>query len=269
MNDSITLGIISIKLYSIIICIALFIGILLINNEAKKHKINQDFITNLMFWTVIVSIIGARIYYVVFEWGYYSKNLIDIFKIWEGGLAIHGAIIAGALFIILYTYKYKTNTLKMFDIIVPALCLGQAIGRWGNFFNQEAHGPSTTLSFLQSIKVPQFIIDGMYINGTYYHPTFFYESVWTFMGFIILIILRHFKRLKIGTLTGVYLMWYSIGRFLIESLRTDSLMLGNFKMAQIISIILFVVGLLILILCNRGSKLDNLYSDIREDNIKF
>lgn len=270
MSDTlIDLGFISIKWYSFIICLALVIGILLITKEAKKFKIDDNFMTNLLFWTIIVSIIGSRLYYVIFEWDYYSSHLIDIFKVWKGGLAIHGAIIGGAIFIILYTRKYKINTLKICDIIVPALCIGQAIGRWGNFFNSEAHGPATTLSFLQSIRLPQFIIDGMYINGTYYQPTFLYESIWTLIGFIILIILRRYKRLKIGYLTGIYFMWYSIGRFIIESLRTDSLMLGNFKMAQVISVILFVIGLIIFILSHRGSKLDNLYNEKEEANIKF
>ena len=175
----------------------------------------------------------------------------------------------GGLFIIFYTKKYKVNTLKIFDIFAPALLLGQAIGRWGNFFNGEAHGPATTLSFLQNLHLPQFIIDGMNINGVYYQPTFLYESIWNIIGVVILLILRRRKYTKIGSITGAYLMWYSLGRFFIESLRTDSLMWGTFKIAQIVSLVLFLIGLLIIILSRKKSKLENLYNEKEEVNIKF
>ena len=178
MSDTLLdLGFISIKWYSILMLIALIIGIFMINKEANRFKISDNFITNLLFWTIILGIIGARLYYVIFEWDYYSIHPNEIIKIWEGGLAIHGGILFGALFIIFYTAKYKVKTFKITDIFVPALLLGQSIGRWGNFFNKEAHGPQTTLEFLEKLNLPQFIIDGMYINGVYYHPTFLYESL--------------------------------------------------------------------------------------------
>ena len=270
MNDVlIDLGFITIKWYSVLMLVALLIGIFIISREAKRFNIDDNFITNLLFWTIIIGIIGARLYYVVFEWDYYSAHPTEILKIWEGGIAIHGAIIFGTLFIIFYTKKYKLRTLKITDIIVPALCIGQLIGRWGNFFNGEAHGPATTLAFLQSLHLPQFIIDGMNINGTYFQPTFLYESLWNLIGFIVLIVIRKRKYLKIGSLTSIYLMWYSVGRFFIEGLRTDSLMLGEFRIAQIISIVLFIIGLIIFIISHRGSKLDNLYNEKTEVNMKF
>lgn len=270
MNDIlIDLGFITIKWYSVLMLVALLIGIFMISKEAKRFNIDDNFITNLLFWTIIIGIIGARLYYVVFEWDYYSAHPTEILKIWEGGIAIHGAIIFGTLFIIFYTKKYKLRTLKITDIIVPALCIGQLIGRWGNFFNGEAHGPATTLAFLQSLHLPQFIIDGMNINGTYFQPTFLYESLWNLIGFIVLIVIRKRKYLKIGSLTSIYLMWYSVGRFFIEGLRTDSLMLGEFRIAQIISIVLFIIGLIIFIISHRGSKLDNLYNEKTEVNMKF
>ena len=270
MNDVlIDLGFITIKWYSVLMLIALLLGIFIINREAKKFNINDNFITNLLFWTIIIGIIGARLYYVIFEWDYYSAHPTEILKIWEGGIAIHGAIIFGTLFIIFYTKKYKISTLKITDIIVPALCLGQVIGRWGNFFNGEAHGPETTFAFLNSLHLPQFIIDGMNINGKYFQPTFLYESLWNLICFILLIVLRRRKHLKIGTLTSIYLMWYSVGRFFIEGLRTDSLMLGEFRIAQIISIVLFIIGFVIFIISHRGSKLDNLYNEKTEVNMKF
>lgn len=270
MNDTlIDLGFVSIKWYSALMLIALLVGIFIVNKEAKKFKIDDGFVTNLIFWTIIIGIIGARMYYVAFEWEYYSTHLSEIIKIWEGGIAIHGAILFGALFIILYTKKYKIHTLRITDIIVPALCIGQAIGRWGNFFNGEAHGPVTTLSYLQNLHLPEFIINGMYINGVYYQPTFLYEFIWDLAGFIILIILRRHKYTKIGSLTSIYLIWYSIGRFFIEGLRTDSLMLGNFKMAQLVSMGLFIIGIIIFIVCHKGPKLNNLYNEKEESNIKF
>ena len=260
---------ITIKWYSFLMFVSLLIGIFIVLREAKRFKIDENYIVNLIFWTAIFAFIGARLYFVAFNWDYYSLHLDEIYKVWQGGLAIHGAILLGGLFIILYTKKYKVNTLKIFDIIAPALLLGQAIGRWGNFFNAEAHGPATTLTFLQNLHLPKFIINGMNINGVYYHPTFLYESIWNIIGVVILLILRRKRYTKVGTVTGVYLMWYSLGRFFIESLRTDSLMFGTFKIAQIVSIVLFLVGLLIIILSRKKSKLEGLYNEKEETNIKF
>ena len=148
----------------------------------------------------------------------------------------------------------------MFCLI--CLIIAQAIGRWGNFFNQEAHGPEVARSVLEGFKIiPKFVIDGMNIAGTYYHPTFYYESLWCLLGFIILILVRRFyEYLKAGQLTGIYLIWYGIGRFIIEGMRTDSLMIGNFRQAQIISIIMVILGIVIFILKGKGSKLDNQYT---------
>lgn len=162
-------------------------------------------------------------------------------------LLFMGLFIAGALTIIFYSLKHKKNKqeiVKYLDVSVFGILLGQIIGRWGNFFNGEAHGGITTRAFLESIHIPNFIIEGMTINGIIYHPTFLYESLLNLIGLIILLIIRKVKKLKIGMITSIYLMWYSIVRFFIESMRTDSLMLADFKMAQIISIILFIVGLI-------------------------
>ena len=194
----------------------------------------------------------------------------EIFMIWEGGLAIHGGMLFGLLWIIFYTKKYKVNTFRILDMIVIGLIIGQAIGRWGNFFNGEAHGTVTTLEHLQSLHIPEFIINGMNIGGTYYLPTFLYESIWCLLGFIILLVIRRLKYIKIGQTTAVYLIWYGIGRFIIEGMRTDSLMIGNFRQAQIISIIMVILGIVIFILKGKGSKLDNQYNKMGDINeIKF
>lgn len=250
-----------VKWYSVLILIGILISYLFINHESSKFGISKDFITNLLFWTIIFGILGARLYYCIFNWSYYSKHIGEIFKIWEGGLAIHGGIILGGLTLILYCKKYKVSSLIMLDIISPCLLFSQALGRWGNFFNQEAYGVSTTLQKLQSIKiVPDFVIYGMYIDGVYYTPTFYYESLWCLLGVIIIIIVRHLKYTRIGFQTSIYLMWYSIGRFVIEGYRTDSLMLGYFKVAQVVSVILFIVGLVIFLLQLRKPKLEDMYN---------
>ena len=266
----IDLGFIKIYWYSVMILLGVFIGGSILIKESKRFKIPEEYMINLIILTLIVSIIGARIYYVIFEWSYYKNNLIDIFKTWEGGLAIHGGIIAGLIFIIFYTRKYKVNTLRMLDMIVVGLIIGQAIGRWGNFFNGEAHGTITTLDFLTSLHLPQFIIDGMKIHGIYYHPTFLYESLWCLLGFIIMIIFRRRYYRKIGQTTGFYMIWYGIGRFFIEGIRTDSLMLGSLRIAQIVSILLIITGAILIILKSRDSKLENRYNDLEKiDKIVF
>lgn len=256
------LGIVTIYWYSVFIFIALLIGGTLAIKEARKWKIPEDFMINYFFFLVPIVLIGARIYYVIFEWSYYSQNIVDIFKIWEGGLAIHGGIIAGIIWTIIYSFKYKVSFFRLSDIMVVSLILGQAIGRWGNFFNGEAYGPATTLEALSKLHLPKFIIDGMFIDGTYYTPTFLYESILCLIGFIVLLIIRKNKYIKVGNITAIYFIWYGVIRFFIEGLRTDSLMLGNFKMAQIVSIIMVVFGILQLIFSKKGSVFKNRYNDI-------
>jgi phosphatidylglycerol:prolipoprotein diacylglycerol transferase len=244
---AIDLGFMQIYWYSIIILVAIFVGVTIVYLEAKKQKMNLDDFTDLFFCTVICGIIGARIYYVLFNLSYYLSNKLEIFEVWNGGLAIHGGIIGGLLYVIHFSKKRKYNFLKLLDMMVVGLIIAQSIGRWGNFFNQEAYGPVVSLGHLQKNMIPNFIIERMKILGEYHEPTFYYESLWSLNGFIILMTLRRFKKLEIGTLTGVYCIYYSIGRLYIESLRMDSLMLGNFKVAQIVSIILIILGTFLII----------------------
>ena len=248
------LGIIQVYWYSIFIFLGALAACVVIYLEAKKRKLNDEFIVNLAFNAIIFGIIGARIYYVLFNLDYYMQNPIEILEIWNGGLAIHGGLITGGLFTVYYCKKNKVETLKVFDIIVVGLILGQDIGRWGNFFNQEAYGAITTAAKLKSMGVPDFVINGMYILGDYRQPTFFYESIWNFFGFIALLIIRRYPYLKTGQLSGFYLIWYSVARFIIEKMRTDSLMLGNFKIAQIMSIVLLIIGVILFIYYKRIKK---------------
>lgn len=251
--------------YAILILIAILIGIYLAFKEARRVGVGSSFIMDLLFYIIPVAIIGARIYYVIFNYDVFKGDFLSIFKIWEGGLAIYGGIIAGILFIIYYAHKKEVSILKTMDIIAPSLILGQAIGRWGNFINKEAFGKEVTLEFLQNLHLPKFIIDGMYINGAYYEPTFLYESIWCILGFFILLLIRYkVKNIKIGSLTFSYFIWYGIGRFFIEMLRTDSLYIGEFRISVIVSGIIIIIGILGLIINRRFSEYyiekENLYA---------
>lgn len=255
------LGFIKIYWYSILIVIAFIIGIILLYKEAKKFNVPENFITNLLIGLIPIVLIGARLYFCLFHFEYYSQNILEVFKVWEGGLAIHGGIIAGLIWIILYSRSYKINSLLILDFIVVSLIIGQAIGRWGNFMNMEAYGPVTTYEQLQLWLTPNFIIKGMYIDGAYHIPTFFYESLWCFLGFIILLITRNLKYIKIGVVTSLYLIWYGIARFFIEALRTDSLMLGDIKVAQLVSILMIITGIIMIVVVSRKKGFNNLYKE--------
>ncbi|MBE6147256.1 MAG: prolipoprotein diacylglyceryl transferase [Firmicutes bacterium] len=264
------LGFLQIYWYSIFIFLGILVGVTLILKEAKKHNINEDFMVNLIFYTVIFGLVGARLYYVAFNLDYYLQYPFEILEVWNGGLAIHGGILFGLLWILIYCKKYKVRTSKVLDISVVGLIIGQAIGRWGNFFNQEAYGAITTLESLQELGMPQFIIDGMFIQGAYRQPAFFYESIWCLFGFFALLMIRRsYKYLKTGQLTGFYLIWYSVGRFFIEYMRTDSLMLGELKMAQVVSIACIILGILLILFAKRGTKFDHLYSEKEKEEITF
>lgn len=242
---AIDFGPIQIYWYSIVVFVGLLVGSIIIFKEARKRKISEEFLINLICDSIIIGIIGARLYYVLFNLSYYLHNPLEIFAIWNGGLAIHGGVFAALIFIIIYCKKNKINILQTLDVVVVGLIIGQAIGRWGNFFNAEAYGQITTLSTLQSQGIPKFIIDGMYILGEYRQPTFLYESVWCLAGFIALLIIRKCKYLKRGQLTGFYLIWYGLARFVIEAMRSDSLMLGNLKIAQVVSVIFVLAGMIL------------------------
>lgn len=252
---------IDIRWYSVLILVGALVGISILLKEAKRFDISTDFIINLSFYTLVFGIIGARLYYVLFNFEMYKDDLLSIIKIWNGGLAIHGGLIAGFITILVYCKRYNVRFLKIMDMAAPSVIIAQAIGRWGNFFNSEAHGAVTTLSNLKDMLIPEFVIDGMNIGGFYYHPTFYYESIWCVLGFIVFLILRRRKYLKVGVITAGYFMWYSIGRFFIESQRTDSLMLGGFKVAQLISVLLFLIGLGMIMIASRKGKFEDLYNE--------
>lgn len=238
----ISFGPFTIYWYSVTMLLAVTTGIYLALLESKKVG-SKEYISNLITPLIIFGIIGARLYYVIFNFDLYKNNLLDIFKIWEGGIAIYGAIIGGLVAIIYHAHKNNESIIKTTDIIAPGLLLAQAIGRWGNFFNQEAHGGVVTYEYFKKMHIPKFIINGMYINGYYYEPTFLYESIWCIIGFIILIFVRKIIKRKQSIMTYSYFIWYGLGRIFIEGLRTDSLYLGRIRVSQLVSLILIIIGI--------------------------
>ncbi|MEK3887906.1 prolipoprotein diacylglyceryl transferase [Bacillus sp. FSL K6-3431] len=239
---AIKFGPVSVAWYGIIIGLGIALALYVAIRESDRRGLHKDLFADLMIWAIPIAIISARIYYVIFQWDYYGQNPGEIIKIWEGGIAIHGALIGSVITTVIFTRLKGVSFWKVVDIAAPSIILGQAIGRWGNFINQEAHGREVTRAFLENLHLPQFIIDQMFINGAYYHPTFLYESIWNIIGFAILIALRRVN-LRRGELFLSYVIWYSVGRFFIEGLRTDSLMLtDSLRIAQVISLILIVIA---------------------------
>jgi len=254
---AIQLGPLSIRWYGIIIASGILIGYLMAQSTAKKVGIKEETLIDLIIWCVVMAIICARIYYVAFEWEYYSQHLAEIPLIMNGGIAIHGGLIGAFLTGAILCRVKNLSFFQMVDIVAPCIILAQAIGRWGNFINQEAHGGPVSRSFLENIHIPDFIINQMQIDGVFYQPTFLYESIWNIIGFIILLLIR--PHLKIGETFFAYLIYYSIGRYFIEGLRTDSLMLTEYlRIAQVISIVIIIASIIFI-----------LYRRIRYDLPKF
>ncbi|RSL30772.1 prolipoprotein diacylglyceryl transferase [Salibacterium salarium] len=250
------IGPLTVYWYGIIIGLGALIGYIIANKEANKRGLPKDILADLLIFAIPIAIFCARLYYVVFRWGYYSQNPAEILAVWEGGLAIHGGLIGAVLTAIVFTRIRKISFWKIADITAPSIILAQAIGRWGNFMNQEAHGGPVTRDFLESLQLPEFIVNQMFIDGTYFHPTFLYESLWSLLGFVLLILLRRVN-LKRGELFLSYVIWYSIGRFFIEGMRTDSLMIGDvLRAAQVISVVL-VIGAIALWIYRRKTGLSN------------
>ncbi len=215
---------ISVRWYGLILGTGALVGLLLAIREGKRFGIPQEFFMDLLLLGVPSAIIGARIYFVAFTWDQYKDNFWDVFKIWEGGIAIYGALIGAIICAVIMVRRRGYNFWRIADICAPSLLVGQMIGRWGNFVNQEAYGGPTTEAFLREyLHLPAFIVNQMNIDGVFHHPTFLYESLWNLVGLLLLFVLRRRKFLRAGELFLSYFIWYSIGRFFIEALRTDSL----------------------------------------------
>src|SRR4028119_5672 len=242
----IELGPLTIRWYGLLIASAVLIGVSLSQYLAKRRNVDPNLLGDLAIWLVIAAIPSARLYYVLFEWKQYSQHPDQIIAIWNGGIAIHGAILGGTLAAIIFARIQKISVWQLADLVAPSLILGQAIGRWGNFFNSEAFGDPTNLPwklFIPCDRRPQ-----IYANFDYFHPTFLYESLWNLMvfGLLLTLFFRGLKgkpHLKVGTLFLIYLVAYSLGRLWIEGLRTDSLMLGPLRIAQVVSLVGISLGL--------------------------
>ena len=238
------LGPISIRWYAICIVSGLILAVYLSMKEAPRKKIDPDAIIDFILIAFPLAIVGARLYYVIFEWGYYSQHLSEIFAIWNGGIAIYGGLLTGALVLYLFSRRRLIEPIDFLDIAAPSVMIAQSIGRWGNFFNQEAYGAAVkSLNYL-----PSFIRNQMYIDGSYRQPTFLYESSWNFLGFLLILILRRKPQfLRQGEITAFYLIWYGFGRMIIEGMRTDSLMFAGLRVSQWLSMILILVGLAVIL----------------------
>ncbi|HDF4418926.1 TPA: prolipoprotein diacylglyceryl transferase [Staphylococcus aureus] len=240
------LGPLSVRWYGIIIAVGILLGYFVAQRALVKAGLHKDTLVDIIFYSALFGFIAARIYFVIFQWPYYVENPSEIIKIWHGGIAIHGGLIGGFIAGVIVCKMKNLNPFQIGDIVAPSIILAQGIGRWGNFMNHEAHGGPVSRAFLEQLHLPNFIIENMYINGQYYHPTFLYESIWDVAGFIILVNIR--KHLKLGETFFLYLTWYSIGRFFIEGLRTDSLMLtSNIRVAQLVSILLILISISLIV----------------------
>lgn len=261
LPNTLDIGPLSLSFYALAIVTGILVALYLGYAQVRKLGLKEDDLSDGFFWGLILGVIGTRVYYVAFEWQRYANDPISALYIWEGGLAIHGAILFVAVFLIFYTRKRKLNLFQFLEVLVPGFLLAQAFGRWGNFFNQEAHGglvPGLNLdarrAFLsETLFLPDFITNNMYLIGPsgldYYHPTFLYESVWNLAGFLIMFfVLRKIKGYFAGDVLSFYLVWYSLGRFFIEGLRTDSLYLGDIRVAQLVSVILLLAGVALFVL---------------------
>jgi len=237
------LGPFAIHWYAIFITLGGAIAFWLALREGARKKISSDDVTDLMIWSVPFALIGARTYYVIFEWSYYSQHPDQIIALWDGGGAIYGSLIAIAIVIFVYCYYKVLKPLDMLDIYVPGIMLAQAMGRWGNFVNQEAYGKAVSnLNWL-----PEWIQKQMFIDGAYRLPTFLFESTGNLIGFILIMAFRHRLEFQRGEVFFFYLIWYGTLRFFIEGMRTDSLMIGPLRVSQILSAILVIVGIVMIV----------------------
>lgn len=240
-----SIGPITVRWYGLLIATALLIGAVGGCYGCRREGIDEDDFLTIFMVVAVAAIIGARAYYVIFNWPYYGTHPDQIIAVWNGGLAIHGGLIAGVLTLWLGCKYYKIRFWQLADILAPLMILGQAIGRWGNYFNQEAYGFAVSKA-----DVPW----AMWIDGAYRHPTFLYESIWNLLVFFFLLWLTKQLFTREGEVGLSYLMLYSVGRFVVEGFRTDSLMLGPLRMAQVMSICLFVGAALVLLYRRKSNK---------------
>lgn len=244
------IGPLTVRWYGIINCLAMIAAIFVAYQEAKREHLDPDHLLNLALLIIPIGVVGARIYFVIMHWNYYAQHLVEIVQIWKGGLAIHGGILLGVLTIWGYCRYKKLSFLRWADIIVLGVILAQTIGRWGNYVNAELYGPVIEAGSLWS-----WVPFQVYAEGAYHHPTFLYESLWDFVGFWGLFILIR-RPHRIGRIFAVYLMFTSFGRFFVELIRTDMLMLFGVRQCYITCPLMFIAGVLLLIVSHNKQKIN-------------
>ena len=249
--------------YGVIITVGIILAVLYTIKRGKQEGFTADDVLDYAIWVVLFGILGARLYYVAMTWGRY-ESFLDIFAIWNGGLAIYGGLITGALTILFICYKKQKSMLKFFDMVTPGVMIAQALGRWGNFFNAEAYGSILKYEFLgKTFETSRFaghaipwIMTIENVNGSalyYAHPTFLYESLWNVLGFILLNIRYKNKKFD-GQILFSYLVWYGFGRMFIEGYRTDSLYLGNVRISQLVALGCVIFGVMFYHLLRKKAK---------------
>ena len=252
--------------YAVFILIGITLAVIVSMVEGEKRGISKELLLDLVTFGVPISILGTRVYYVLFNLDFFLQNPTRIFAINQGGLAIHGGIIAAGLYAWWALKRKNLPLLPILDLTAVGFFIGQIVGRFGNFMNQEAYGRAINAAtldgqreFLTNLFIPEFIVNGMFINGNYHHPTFLYEALWNLIGLLIAVfVLRRLSKLLIGEIAAFYAVWYSFGRIFIESLRTDSLMLGPLRVAQVISIAT-IVAVVILVMYRRKNEKEMVY----------
>lgn len=242
--------------YGIIIAFGMVLAILLCMYLARRNSLSEENILDVVIWATPIGIICARIYYVVFSFDQYKDRLADIFKIWEGGIAIYGCVIGAIATVLVYCRIKKLSSLKLMDVCCIGLALGQSVGRWGNFVNREAFGSAVADTYILRMKL--YTTPDMTTWATV-HPTFLYESLWTFALFVLLLVIIRKKKFD-GQVFWTYISFYGLGRFFIEALRTDSLYLGAFRVSQLVAVVATVTGVSMLI---RGYKSQNKSKNIQ------
>ena len=235
------IGSFSIRLYGLVIALGLILAVVYALRRREQFGLSEDDLLDGVLWIAPFAIVCARLYYCAFEWDMYKDNPISILYIWEGGIAIYGAVIGAAIGVFIHCkFIKKISVLSVLDIVSLGFLIGQMIGRWGNFFNREAHG-GVTDSFLR-----MGLINPVTGTGKYYHPTFLYESAWNLLGFILLHGISKGRKYD-GQIALMYVAWYGLGRAMIEGLRTDSLWWGNFRVSQVLAAISCLIALVALI----------------------
>ena len=249
------LGPLAIRWYGVLMATAMAVGLWLAYRDARRRGVDPDELLKTSELALLGGLVGARLYYVAFSWEYYSRAPLKIFAVWEGGLAIHGGILGGLLLGGLYAWWRSLPLTRYLDIVAPSLALGQGMGRWGNFFNEEAFGTPTSLPWKLYISPPHRPLQ--YPQEEFFHPTFLYESLWDLLVFALLVwVFRDRVQRTPACLFWIYVGLYSVGRLVVEGLRTDSLMLGSIRVAQLasgIGIVLAIVMVPVLLKRSRAA----------------